>query len=183
MPSVEELNQIARELDQKFEKDKDTAIKLIGTSIIDHPELIKILGNDSYENMVQKGLVSLRPGFYKVIDSPFYKDYGNGIDTFGAKVLYLENFSDRSIEYSANVGPLTNINLKYFKLGGNGEQDRLLHEFLDDRARDSRDRNYFNSKFKFFNSLYQQNKLFWVKSSEFSKQSPGSKEIVWTFFN
>jgi hypothetical protein len=178
----QDLVNATRELKEKFEIDKSTAINLIGTNIVDYPELIKFLGNESYDVMMQKGIVSLRTGFYKIIEKPYEKDYGRGITTFAAKVLYFENTGDKCIQYNANIGPMVNASGRYALLGGDGRQDKLMTAFLSDRVNDN-SQNFSDSKEKFFNSVFKDDKIFWIQSAEFSKLYPKTKEIVWSFFN
>jgi len=177
----QDLDGAIEELEAKFESEKLSAIKLIGTSIMDHPELRKFLGNEPFDKMLAKGIVALKVGYYKVIEQPYYKEYDNNIGTFAAKVLYFEDPHDICIEYPANIGPMVNAQGIYVKIGGSSERDQLFYDFQRNRASDSKENNFLHSKALFFNELYRKGKIFYIRSSEFSKLYPKSKEIKWSF--
>jgi hypothetical protein len=171
----------AEELEKKFEVEKVSAIKLIGTSVFGHPELVKFLGEGPLSDILKKGTVALRIGYYKLSGTPFYKEYGNGIGTFAANVLFCANLNDRCIEYPANIGPMVNAQLEYQTNDNQKHKDELFHKFISARSQDTRENNYLKSKYEFFTSLNEQGKIFRIISDEFSQSYPGAKQIKWTF--
>lgn len=157
-------------------------MQIIGADIFNTLEIWKFSGFDIDEplsKILSRGIASLRPGFYKMIGSPFYRDI-SGIGTFAAKVLYFQSPKDRIIEFTANVGPMPNIHAKYMPLGGTGIQDQLFQKFLKDRAGDTSSTYYYTSKKALFEAISFNNKIFSVSSSVIAPGYPNQKQVTWS---
>lgn len=179
------LEEFVIAINEKFEDEKASALQITGTDIFSTPEILKFSGFDSDEpltKILSRGIVSLRPGFYKMIGSPFYKN-GLEFSTFAAKVLYFESPKDRIIEFTANVGPMTNIHAKYMPLGGTGIQDQLFHDFLAERSLDTASNFYHESKKYLFQNILLNNKIFRVSSSVSAPGYPNQKQVTWSFMS
>ncbi|QXV65178.1 hypothetical protein INP83_19190 [Mucilaginibacter sp. 21P] len=137
---------------------------------------------ETIESVLRNGIASLRKGFYKIIQEPFYKT-NIEYPTFAATVLYFLNNSDKLIKYTANIGPLTNVEAKYqvdYRTTTNS-RDQLVRDFLSDKKNDDSRTFYYNSKKKFYQKAYLENKLFVVKKSGYSTNVDNYKEVHWIF--
>jgi len=179
------LEEFVIAINEKFDSEKNTALTLVGSSIYSSPEILKFSGfdtNETLDTVLSRGIVSLRPGYYKIVGAPFYKD-NLEFATFSAKVHYFESSNDRIIEFNANVGPMTNTLARYLPLTKFGVQDELYRTFLAERTYINRENFYYMPKKRFFDNLYLNNKIFRVKSAGYASDHPGQKQVLWSFLS
>jgi hypothetical protein len=181
--SREDIQSVATVLKDKFAADRSKSIELIGTNISTSKELKKFITSDPYEKLLEKGILALRQGFYQIINTPFYRDYFNGPSTFAAKVFYYAEPEDISIKYEANIGPMINSHGLCESLGGDKSQDQLFFDYQEWRNNDTHETYYYNSKMRFFQQVFEQKKIFYIHSSEFTKSVPKQKIVTWSFFS
>jgi len=170
-------------VNEKFDQDKHSVLKLVGADIFGTPEILRFSGFDSNEpldTVLTNGIVSLRPGVYKIIDAPFYRQILS-YPTFAVKVHYFANPADRLIEYTANIGPMTNRFLQYKSLGGPSALDEPFHTFMSQRATDDASTFYYESKRVLFDKIYLSRKIFRVYASVPAPDNSSQKKISWGF--
>ncbi|MDB5127915.1 hypothetical protein [Mucilaginibacter sp.] len=154
------------------------------------PELNRFFGGDEdgpWSEFLNKGLKSLRPGFYKLCELPYY-NVGIFPNTFAATVLYFHPDNDKLIKYKANIGPMTNIHKKYLPLPetyDTPEKIPLLEEFENNKVKlGTKNDYYLKPKLVFFTKLFNSGKIFCVRESIFHPNFPDNprpKKVTWSF--
>jgi hypothetical protein len=137
---------------------------------------------------LKSGLKSLRYGFYKICSQPYYN---NSISpgTFAATVLYLHPENSKLIKYNCNIGPMTNVHKLYKPILGTPNhinQLPILNKFEHDKISIGHySDDYMIPKRNFFNSLYINGVLFFIRESKWHPNYPNliprPKEVTWSF--
>lgn len=144
-----------------------------------------------YSEFLNKGLKSLRQGFYKICKQPFYNTYIYP-KTFSASVYYFHpNFpTGKLIKYEANIGPITNIHAVYHPVIGTLDDNAipLIKTFKAEKnSIGTPEDHYLKPKTNFYNEVFKQNKIFWVEESifdpEYLDSKPKPKKVTWSFIN
>ncbi|HZY37968.1 MAG TPA: hypothetical protein VFE53_15025 [Mucilaginibacter sp.] len=160
------------------------------------PELHRFFGGDEdgpYSEFLNKGMRSLRTGFYKICEQPFYNTEIFP-PTFSANVYYFHPENDKIIKYQANIGPMTNIHAGYCALLGTigyGIKEipfiPVLNRFADEKKQiGTALDHYYVPKSNFFNALYREGEIFYVIESKFDSDSivpPRAKSVTWSFIS
>jgi len=161
------------------------------------PELFRFFGgeeDDSWSDFLSRGLSSLRVGFYKICQAPFLNTSIHP-NTFSASVYYFHPNNENLIKYQANIGPMTNIHAGYNALPGTVRHESagvpyipVLQKFANEKniigtAKD----HYYVPKLNFFNSIYKDEKVFYVTNSiydpDFIHSNPRPKKVSWSFID
>lgn len=183
------------ELEKAYDIDSYESLRMSYVQQI--PELSNFFGLDEdgpYSEFLNKGLRSLRRGFYKLCGLPFYKETIEP-HTFAADVYYFNpdhNFNTL-IKYRANVGPMINVHFDYAPLQNtiqytNVNQVPILNRFIEERSTIGWPGNhYYEPKENFFTTLFNANKMFFVHESvydpAFLDTVPKPKKITWSFID
>ena len=148
-----------------------------------NPVMDKFLGlsNETWPEISKQGYASLRVGVYFISSEPFYKE-NLVYPTFAAKVLYYSDEIGALISYTANIGPLLNVNATYIPQPFSVNKDPLVIEFINNRARGNRHDYYKEAKQLFFNSVFINRKIIIVKKSIFDPSDTSSnRAVTWSF--
>ncbi|WCT14986.1 hypothetical protein [Mucilaginibacter jinjuensis] len=144
--------------------------------------------NGPFSEITQRGLQSLRKGFYKIVNQPYYRTTITP-GTFAADVYYLNQENDNLIKYHANIGPLTNTSMAPFPFDNtinNYSKIPILNKFYNDKAQYGYEKDYYVAKKNFYDSVYKENRIFFVAESTWDPAYPTinkRKQVKWCFID
>jgi hypothetical protein len=164
--------------DQAIDLTKRLPISL--TIVKSNPELNHFFGLDEdgpYSEIIKKGFLSFRKGLYKIITRPHYRtDISPG--TFAADVLYLDLSNNQFIKYHANIGPITNGLMIYRSRNRNFNglyEIPMVGDFARERDKDNFRTHYHTSKERFYNRIFDQQKIIYIEEAIWAPPNRYSK--------
>ena len=197
MPNQQELNQIKESIRELFTASNlNAAIKLDSLFPISlesaqrDPQLNRFFRLDEdgpFSEINRLGVQSLRKGYYKITSRPYYRTNISPA-TFAAEVYYYSVGNDNLILYTANIGPLVNTSMKYFPFNTaiNESQIPILKKFSENKAYDDPATYYYESKRRFFDTVFDENRIILVHEAGWDPAFPDTnrrKQIKWSFLD
>lgn len=201
----EQLKKYYQDLRDKFDSPQELskAIDINASKSISmdeaklQPELNHFFGldeNGPYSEFLSRGLRSLRVGFYKIVNQPFYNTNINP-GTFSSTVYYYYpdniELGNKVIKYEANIGPISNIHRLYVPLDETPdklENVPILERFDKEKKQlENSEHDFLIPKTNFYDSIFKQGKVFFVSESiwhpEYSTSVKRPKQVTWSFID
>jgi hypothetical protein len=144
--------------------------------------------NGPFSEITQRGLQSIRKGFFKIHTQPYYKTTISP-GTFAATIYYYNIESDALIKYHANIGPLTNTAMRYSSIHQSYNSlynIPMVGDFARDRDTDNYNIHYLKSKERFYNKIFDQHKIIFVREAIWDPAYPTInkiKRVTWCFID